>query len=67
MIELSTTTAYMLNLRYILKVPATPKEFYCEPREKWLKVSMIKKIAKEFNLSYTLDYINNAVYFKNKA
>ena len=66
MIRISEVTAVIMNTRFGLKAPVTPKEFYCEPREKWLKVSMINKVSKEFNLSYTLDYLNNAVYFKEK-
>ena len=67
MIELSDVTATMLNMRFVtIKAPAAPKEFYSEPRKTWFKVSKIKQIAKKFNLSYTLDYINNTVYFKHK-
>ena len=69
MIEISTITATMMNKTVPpLKVPKMPKWFKYTHRGQELEVHKDKlvKIAKDFNLKYTLDYLNATAVFVEK-
>lgn len=40
-----------------------PKEFLCEEKKMLFTEANIKRIAKDFNLTYRLDYVNAKVIF----
>lgn len=67
MIKLSAITALYMNLWFPIELPEKPEWFLCEEKDMEFTEPNIKKLAKEFNLSYKLDYINSTVEFTQKA
>ncbi len=66
-IKLSMIAVAMMNGNNRLRVPVAPKEFFCEEKSMAFEEKNIKKLAKEYNLKYTLDYLNATVVFVEKA
>ncbi len=62
----SINTAMMMNGNNRLRVPAVPKEFYCEEKNMVFNEKNIKRIACEYNLKYTLDYLKATVVFMER-
>jgi len=50
-----------------LTIPNEPLAYYNIPRDMVFNIKEIKLIAKEFDLNYTLDYINANVLFHKKV
>jgi hypothetical protein len=65
-IEFSMIAAVEMNRVYPIRVPAKPEWFTCEEKDMEFTEPNVKKIAKEYNLGYTLDYINATVVFISK-
>ena len=55
-----------INLQVNIKIPKTPKVFFCKDSNLLLTIENIKKVAEDFNCSYTLDYLNARVFFIDK-
>lgn len=65
-IEQSMITAVMMHRPYRVKLPEKPKEFLCVEKAMVFDEENIKQIAIDFDLNYTLDYINANVIFEEK-
>lgn len=49
-----------------IHIPTKPKIFIFEEARLLMSEEKIKKFSKDYNFTYTLDYINARVVFKNK-
>jgi hypothetical protein len=66
MIYISKITAINMSLVFPIEMPKKPKWFLCEEKDMEFTESNIKKLAKEYNLAYTLDYLKATVEFTQK-
>jgi hypothetical protein len=67
MTKISTITAIYMGLWFPLELPEKPEWFLCEEKDMEFTEENVKKLAKDFNLSYKLDYINATVEFTQKV
>ena len=49
-----------------LKIPTKPKVFLFEESNLMMTFEKIKQFSKDFNFTYTLDYVNAKVTFQRK-
>lgn len=49
-----------------IRIPKKPTQFYFEDAKLVMSEENIKAFSKNFNFTYTLDYINSKVYFEKK-
>ena len=66
MTQISPIAAIAIYTQPTLIIPGTPKEFECVEKNMAFEFYMIKKLAKLYNLTYKLDYINATVEFTQK-
>lgn len=49
-----------------IRIPKKPTQFYFEEAKLFMTEKNIKDFARDFNFTYTLDYIDSKVYFEKK-